>query len=262
MARGNFHACLDVTLGHEGGWSDHPKDPGGATMKGVTLATFRRYHPEATKDDLREITISDLRIIYRDGYWQPVQGNSLPFGIDLATFDFGVNSGPSRAARYLQRAVGATQDGKIGPKTLAAVAEMPGLTVIKKLCAARLSFKQGLRTWSVFGRGWGRRVAEIEAKAASMWMKSETKAKPEHRAEALRAEGEAARSTATKQERGAGGAVGGGGGIAGGDALATGDVGMVTIAVFAGLVVVGVVMLMKSRQNKERAVAYLREADE
>lgn len=261
MAKGNFPACLDVTLVHEGGWSDHPRDPGGATMKGVTLATFRQWRPEATKDDLRAISKADLRMIYHDGYWKPVAGDDLPFGVDLVVFDFGVNSGPSRAARYLQRAVGVAQDGKVGPQTLAAVKDAAPLTLIKKYSAARLSFKQGLRTWDVFGRGWARRVAEVEAKAASMWMTRAGK-KPETRIEVLKVEAEHAQTAATRQERGAGGAAGLGGGAAGGDALANGDVGLVALTIMALLLVAAVVVYLKSRQNKERAMAYLREADE
>jgi len=262
MAKGNFPACLDVTLAHEGGWADHPKDPGGATMKGVTIGTFRRYYPNATKDDLRAISDADLRMIYRDGYWTPVKGDDLPIGVDLAVFDYGVNAGPGRSIRHLQRVVGATSDGKIGPKTLAAVKDAAPLDVIKGVCAARLSFKQGLKTWGVFGRGWSRRVAEVEAKAASMWMRRGAKVKPESRVEALRAEAAAAGATAARQERGAGGAAGAGGGAAGGDALATGDVNTITIVIVAGLLVLGIAMFLKSKQNKERKMAYLREADE
>ena len=103
MARANFAAALSAVLLHEGGWANNPKDPGGATMKGVTLATYRRYRPGATKEQLRNISDEELRTIYRDGYWDEVRGDDLPSGIDFATFDFAVNSGPSRAAKFLQR---------------------------------------------------------------------------------------------------------------------------------------------------------------
>lgn len=117
----NFNRSLKLVLAHEGGWSDHPKDPGGATMKGVTLANFRRYvKPNATKDDLRKITDDQISTVYRKYYWDAVSGAELPDGVDYAVFDFAVNSGPARAAKYLQAIVGTAQDGKIGPATLTA----------------------------------------------------------------------------------------------------------------------------------------------
>lgn len=93
-----FARALPLVLAHEGGWADHPRDPGGATMKGVTLATFRRYVPNATKDKLRNISDEMLARIYREGYWDIVKGDELPPGLDYALFDWAVNSGPRRAA--------------------------------------------------------------------------------------------------------------------------------------------------------------------
>ena len=103
----NFARALSLVLKSEGGWSDNPADPGGATMKGVTLANFRRYvQADGTKDDLRHITDAQLATVYRKFYWDAVAGDDLPDGVDYATMDFGVNSGPGRAAKYLQAAVG------------------------------------------------------------------------------------------------------------------------------------------------------------
>src|SRR5690606_33792979 len=117
----NFKRALSLVLKHEGGWADHPSDPGGATMKGVTIGTFRRYvKPNATKDDLRRITDEQVATVYRKHYWNAVRADDLPAGADYAVFDFAVNSGPSRAAKYLQAVLGVAQDGKIGPQTLAA----------------------------------------------------------------------------------------------------------------------------------------------
>src|SRR5689334_14072984 len=117
----NFQRAFSLVLKHEGGWADNPADPGGPTMKGVTLATFRKYvKPGATKDDLRKITDAQLAMVYRRHYWDVVAGAELPDGVDYAVFDFAVNSGPRRAATYLQAVVGAAQDGKIGPETLKA----------------------------------------------------------------------------------------------------------------------------------------------
>lgn len=168
MAASNWPACFRATLKHEGGWADHPRDPGGATMKGVTLATFRRYVPGASKSDLRNISDDMLSRIYREGYWHEVRGDSLPYGVDLVTYDAAVNSGPSRGAKWTQVACGAKADGRIGPKTLLKLQITAATVVVRKATDARLRFLQGLRTWSAFGKGWGRRVGEVRAMGLQM----------------------------------------------------------------------------------------------
>lgn len=168
----NFQRSLSATLKHEGGWADHPADPGGATMKGVTLAIYRRYRPNATKADLRAISDAMLQKIYRDGYWNEVRGDDLPAGVDFATFDFAVNSGPARAAIYLQNIVGAAPDGKVGPLTIKAVKaycdQFGAGQLVNELCAQRLAFLQRRSTWPVFGKGWSTRVADVRKSALSM----------------------------------------------------------------------------------------------
>lgn len=167
----NFQRALALTLKSEGGWSDNSADPGGATMKGVTLANFRRYvKANATKADLRKITDEQIATVYRRFYWDAVAGAELPDGIDYAVFDFAVNSGPGRAAKYLQAAcgVGVVQDGRIGPATLAAVRAKPAGVVIDKLCDARLAFLRRLPTWPTFGRGWESRVVGVRIQAMMM----------------------------------------------------------------------------------------------
>lgn len=167
--RDNFERCLSEVLRHEGGWADHPKDPGGATMKGVTLATFRNYRLGATKAQLRAISDADLRMIYRGGYWDKVRGDDLPAGLDLVAFDAAVNSGPGRGARWLQSALGVSADGQIGPKTIAAAnAHADRQKVIRTACQDRLRWLKTLGTWATFGKGWARRVSEIEAAALAM----------------------------------------------------------------------------------------------
>ena len=165
----NFKRALSLVLKHEGGWSDHPSDPGGATMKGVTLATFRRYvKPSATKADLRNITDEQIATVYRRHYWDAVAGAQLPDGVDYAVFDFAVNSGPARAAKYLQAVVGVSQDGRIGPATLKAVRAKMHATVIHDLCDKRIKFLRGLKTWPTFGKGWKRRVDDVRIEALRM----------------------------------------------------------------------------------------------
>jgi lysozyme family protein len=165
----NFAKSLALVLKSEGGWSDNAADPGGATMKGVTIATFRAYiKPGGTKADLRAITDEQLSTCYRRQYWNAVVGAELPDGVDYAVFDFAVNSGPSRAAKYLQAVAGVSQDGRIGPATIAAVKAKSAGDVIGALCDARLAFLQRLGTWGEFGKGWASRVASVRAQALAM----------------------------------------------------------------------------------------------
>jgi lysozyme family protein len=162
----NFARALSLVLKSEGGWSDNPADPGGATMKGVALANFRRYvKADATKADLRAISDAQLAAVYRRFYWDAVAGAELPDGVDYAVFDFAVNSGPGRAAKYLQAVLGVVQDGRIGPATLAAAKAKPAGVVIDALCDARLAFLEKLSTWPSFGRGWSARVASVRRQA-------------------------------------------------------------------------------------------------
>ena len=167
--RENFDASLSLVLKHEGGWADHPADPGGATNKGITLATYRNWlGRDVTKTELRNIPDATVAAIYRSRYWNAVKGDDLPLGVDFAVFDYGVNSGPARAAKALQRAVGAAADGKIGPLTIAAVARHGAPATITDLCRGRMAFLRGLKTWPTFGRGWTRRVTDVESTALAM----------------------------------------------------------------------------------------------
>ncbi|TSE10600.1 hypothetical protein C1D09_014725 [Mesorhizobium intechi] len=165
----NFARALALVLKSEGGWSDNPADPGGATMKGVTLANFRRYvKADAGKADLKRIGDDQVATVYRRFYWDAVLAAELPDGVDYAVFDFAVNSGPGRAAKYLQVSVGVSQDGRIGPATLAAVKKRPAGVVIDQLCDARLAFLRRLPTWATFGRGWSDRIGSVRGQALLM----------------------------------------------------------------------------------------------
>jgi len=165
----NFGDSLQEVLVHEGGWSDHPKDPGGATMKGVTLKVFREFYGDnQDKDDLRQISDQQLAYIYKSGYWDKCHCDDLPPGVDYAAFDAAVNSGPTRSAKWLQSAVGADPDGAIGDKTLARLNRYSAIQVVNQMCDQRLAFLQNLSTWSTFGEGWGRRVEEVRQQALKM----------------------------------------------------------------------------------------------
>lgn len=165
----NFEASLRAVLKHEGGYVDHPKDPGGATNKGITLATFRRHvKRDGTKADLRKLTVDQAAIVYRKQYWDAVLGAELPSGLDYAVFDFGVNSGPARAVRELQKLIGAKVDGLVGPQTLAAVRTANIDELIDDLCARRLAYVRSLKTWPTFGKGWTSRIAGVRKLALAM----------------------------------------------------------------------------------------------
>ncbi len=169
MANRNFKRSLDLVLKYEGGYVNHPDDPGGPTNKGVTLDTFRRYvKPDGTIADLKALTVEQAGVVYKKQYWDAVRGDDLPDGVDFATFDYAVNSGVSRASKYLQDVLGVTQDGQIGPATVAAAKARDEAAVITSLCAARKKFLMGLKTWPTFGKGWAARVASVQSEAIAM----------------------------------------------------------------------------------------------
>lgn len=165
----NFKSALKHVLVHEGGWADHPEDPGGATMKGVTLATFRRYFgADKGKQDLHKISDEQLEKIYTSGYWSKCRCDELPVGVDYSVFDAAVNSGPGRSVKWLQAAVGAKQDGSIGPKTLSRLEENDPIQVTNVMCDRRLIFLRRLSTWPTFGAGWELRVEGVRVVAINM----------------------------------------------------------------------------------------------
>lgn len=174
--KANFDACLAKTLSHEGGWADDPRDAGGATMKGITIGTYRGWKGRAvTKAELRAISDAEVAAIYRQNYWNAVRGDELPAGLDMVAFDAAVNSGVSRGAKWLQTAVGAAADGMIGPATIKAANMAHAQTAIDKACDARLAFlkvskntKTGALLWPTYGKGWSRRVADVRDTAQLM----------------------------------------------------------------------------------------------
>jgi uncharacterized protein (TIGR02594 family) len=169
MTASSYDEALKRVLVHEGGYSDHPSDPGGPTNWGITIHDARAYwRKDATAADVRNMPIDVAKDIYRSKYWDAMRCDDLPAGVDYAVFDYGVNSGIARAAKVLQRFVGANVDGEISPDTIAATAPADAAELINQICDERLAFLQSLRTWGVFGNGWGRRVREVRAAAVSM----------------------------------------------------------------------------------------------
>ena len=157
----NYQKCLKTILHHEGGYVNHPKDPGGETNLGVTK---RVYEEHGGTKDMKELTVEDVAPIYKKGYWDKMKCDDLPSGLDLCVFDFGVNAGPGRAAKFLQKMIGTTVDGGIGPMTLTKVNKHVGdnglKESIKQYQNARQKYYENLSTFDTFGKGWTRRVEE------------------------------------------------------------------------------------------------------
>lgn len=158
--RENLEVALTWVLAHEGGFVNHPKDPGGATNKGVTQRVYDGYRDRKglSRRSVRGIEANEVAEIYRAQYWQAVRADDLPAGLDYCVFDYAVNSGPRRAAMDLQRELGIKVDGVIGQITLAAVAKADVFDLIVRLCERRMRFLKALKHWPTFGRGWTRRV--------------------------------------------------------------------------------------------------------
>ena len=165
----NFQKCLEMLLHHEGGFVNHPQDPGGMTNLGVTKAVYDKWiGRESTKTEMMDLKPDDVAPIYKKNYWDKVRGDDLPGGVDWCAFDWAVNSGSGRPAKAIQRAVGATPDGAIGPMTLQAVMNHEPQMIIENVFSQRQKFYESLRTFEHFGRGWTRRNKETLDQALSM----------------------------------------------------------------------------------------------
>ena len=164
----NYDAALKIILHHEGGYVNHPRDPGGETNLGVTKRVYEEWG--GTKN-MRDITVEDVAPIYEKNYWGKAKCDHLPSGLDLAVFDWAVNSGPGRAAKKLQEMIGTVADGGIGPNTLRALdeyIEVHGLEkTIEEYGEVRQKFYESLKTFDTFGKGWTRRNKETTETALS-----------------------------------------------------------------------------------------------
>ena len=169
----NFNKSLEELLKHEGGYINHREDPGGRTNLGVTQRVYERWvgYPVDEKI-MRSLTPDHVKTLYKVQYWDTVKGDELPSGLDLSVFDFGVNAGPKRARRYLQMLVGTAADGIIGPATLQAVKDKVSSVGLEELIRGyadlRHKYYRKLRHFKTFGRGWTRRVNEVEEAALHM----------------------------------------------------------------------------------------------
>jgi lysozyme family protein len=165
----NWDDSFKMVLAHEGGFVNHPKDPGGMTNLGVTKAAWEGYVGKPVDEAfMRSLTPEVVKPFYKAMYWDKIRGDDLPAGVDYAAYDLAVNSGTGRAAKYLQQIAGVTADGAIGPKSIEAIKACDPEQTVQALCDMRLDFLKRLPTFETFGKGWSRRVAEVKDKASSM----------------------------------------------------------------------------------------------
>ena len=156
-----FPDCIAHVLAAEGGLVNDPKDPGGVTKFGIS----QRSYPAL---DIRALSLDDAKAIYQRDYWDKLQGEALPAGLDLLLLDHAVNAGPARSVRLLQRLVGVPEDGLMGPVTLAGVAIADPQDLIARYSELRLDYYRDLPTWRHFGAGWSRRVHRARRAALAM----------------------------------------------------------------------------------------------
>ncbi|KFC63965.1 Secretion activator protein [Bosea sp. LC85] len=241
-----FTICLPITLAHEGGYVDHPKDPGGATNLGVTIGTLSSWlGRRASKAEVRALTVKAVEPIYRKNYWQAANCPAYQPGADLCVFDAAVNSGPGRAVQWAKGVKAAS-----------------GKVFVAAYCDARLGFLKRLGTWSSFGKGWSRRVAEIRAKGTTMALAAAgitgTPARAALEIEAAKSDGKARRDQAAAGTAGAGGA--GGVAVAPMEGVSSGSAwGAIAII---GVIVIGAAtfLFIRSRNRRDEAAAFRLEA--
>lgn len=170
MAAENFDESLEMLLLHEGGYSDHPSDPGGPTKYGITIADYRKYiKANGTAADVKAMTVAEAKTIYRARYWDAQLCDDLPPGVDYAIFDYGVNSGVGRSGKVLRRILGISDSTyQVTDQVVQAARKADAEKLVDDICSERMRFLQNLKTWSVFGKGWGRRVTEVRTAALRM----------------------------------------------------------------------------------------------
>jgi lysozyme family protein len=165
----NWDNSFKLMLKSEGGFVNHPSDPGGMTNLGVTKATWENWvGRESDEAEMRGLTPEKVEPLYKKKYFDAVRGDELPMGLDYLMFDFAVNAGAGRAIKTLQTAVGVTPDGGFGPMTMAAVQAVDPVDLIERFSQAKEDFYRSLTTFATFGKGWLNRVADVKVKASAM----------------------------------------------------------------------------------------------
>jgi len=168
--RDNFSSSFELLLKHEGGYVNHPDDPGGRTNHGITQRVYEKFLGEdVTEEEMKDMPLEDVFSIYKEDYWDRIRGDELPSGVDLCVFDWAVNSGVSQASKALQRVLGVLDDGIIGSRTVAATCRQENkAVVVEAISQKREDFYRSLGTFDTFGRGWLRRNDETRDEALRM----------------------------------------------------------------------------------------------
>lgn len=164
-----FEEALNFVLKHEGGFSNHPRDPGGITNLGVTKRAWEAYLKRSVDEaEMKALTPKEVEPFYRSRYWNVTRCDDFDDGLDLCVFDAAVNLGPAKAIRILQRSIGLPIDGLIGPNTIKAAADIPSTGLISDFCSERRTVYRAIPNFDVFGKGWLARVDACERKAYEM----------------------------------------------------------------------------------------------
>lgn len=169
MSTDCYAEAISRLLASEGGYVNHPSDPGGPTNFGITIADYRKYvRRDATAADVRAMRVDEAKAIYRAKYWGAMRCDDLPAGVDYCVFDYAVNSGTGRVPKVLQRVLGMSVTGRMDAATVAVARGREARALIQLVCDERLRFLQGLKTWPVFGKGWTKRVGEVRLAALAL----------------------------------------------------------------------------------------------
>lgn len=203
MVAATYDAAMVRVFADEGGYSNHPQDPGGPTNFGITIIDARKYwKPNATADDVRNMPKSVAADIYRQHYADPMRYNSLPAGVDYSVLDAAINSGVGRAPIWLAKALNVAA-APISNLVAPAQSSVDKVALIKRYWAIRLSFLHSLRTWSTFGLGWGRRCANGEAASVRMWLSIGAGIPAAEQKKTMQIEADKAKKASTKAGTGA-----------------------------------------------------------
>ena len=240
-----FDICHPITAAWEGGWSNHKDDPGGKTMLGITEARWHEWQDKMKmkRTAVRNVTKAQALKFYRSEFWDASGASRLVPGVDLAVYDASVNSGISRGRKWLAGAVGSQNHAE----------------TVKRICRARLSFMQSLRIWKTFGKGWGRRVADIEVRGVAMALAfmgaSEKRIQVEAKAEAEAAKRAAANANKAAKSAGTGAAASGGAPVI--DPVAADPTALWVLGGLCVMLAIGaVILVIRKRAADARAEAY------
>ena len=234
MAKSSYDESLRLLLLHEGGYTNHPSDPGGPTNFGITIHDYRKYvKPGATAADVKAMTLNEAKSIYRAKYWDAQRCDELPAGVDHAVFDYGVNSGIGRSGKVLRRCLKLPDNTSVVNDAVVAVAiHADPKALVTAICDERLRFLKALRTWPVFGKGWGRRVAEV--KAYGLKLAGQKQASMPKPASDVQKTGKGVVPVAKGAQQGSAGVIAAAGAAAALEAHSSGIDGMTVAAIVAG----------------------------